>query len=303
MTLATARMIICSKATLSRLCLAVLLSSHLPLRAALGHEPPQVSAAVFADDLPGVNHALARDIAAQVRAAGYAIETIGVAVLTNRSLLSATRYDLLVLPNARSLPLVAAPAIESYLQGGGDLLALGLPAWQSPLFQVNGRWMSRETYEEAVAAQRPQHIVEDFERADVARWRRAAGDPSGKAEYEVAAEARGKVLHVKIAHLSGWETLASPPLQRPFPANHTLTGFRAKGGPHTRQLALEWDEEDGSRWIATVDLTPQWKDYTLLPDRYAPAAPRKRPKKAEPSRRLRESDARFVIDYAPRVLF
>ena len=27
-------------------------------------------------------------------------------------------------------------------------------------------------------------------------------------------------------------------------------------------------EADGSRWIATVDLTPEWKDYTLLPDRF-----------------------------------
>ena len=33
-------------------------------------------------------------------------------------------------------------------------------------------------------------------------------------------------------------------------------------------MALEWREEDGSRWIATVDLTPQWKDYALPPERF-----------------------------------
>ncbi len=94
------------------------------------------------------------------------------------------------------------------------------------------------------------------------------GDPSGKAEYALADGGRGRALHVKIGHLGGWDTLASPVFQRPFPTNHTLTCFRAKGGPRTRQLSLEWDERNGSRWIATVDLTPQWKDYALVPDRF-----------------------------------
>ena len=73
---------------------------------------------------------------------------------------------------------------------------------------------------------------------------------------------------MKIGHLGGWETLTSPALERPFPASQTLTCFRAKGGPHTRQLSLEWREDNDSRWIATVDLTTEWKDYTLLPDRF-----------------------------------
>ena len=75
---------------------------------------------------------------------------------------------------------------------------------------------------------------------------------------------------MKIGRLGGWETLLSPPLERPFPTGHTLTCFRAKGGPLTRQLSLEWREDDDSRWIATVDLTTEWKDYTLLPDRFKP---------------------------------
>jgi hypothetical protein len=243
------------------------LLAQLSVSAAAQHGP-QAKAAIFSESLPSVDSTLAPEVAAQVRGAGYFAEFISTAVLTNSSLLSAESYELLVLPGARSLPLAAAPAIKSYLQQGGDLLALGLPAWQSPLFQVNGRWMSSQDCEGAVAGQRAQHRVESFEHADLARWRRAAGDPSGKADYELAEGGQGKALHVKIGHLGGWETLASPALSQPFPTNHTLTCFRAKGGPHTRQLALEWDEEDGSRWIATVDLTPQWKDYTLLPDRF-----------------------------------
>ena len=228
----------------------------------------QSRAAVFSDRLPGFSESLAREIRGQVQAAGYATEFIDAAVLTNQTLLTAARYDLLVLPGARSLPMAAAPAIKGYLQAGGDLLALGLPAWQSPIYQIKGKWISRESYEEAVAAQRPQHIVEDFERAELSRWARNAGEVSAKADYELASADHGKALHVKVGHLGGWETLASPVWVRPFPPGQTLTSFRAKGGPHTRQLALEWREGDGSRWIATVDLTADWKDYTLLPDRF-----------------------------------
>lgn len=133
-----------------------------------GPEPSR--AAVFADHLPGFDEVLAREISGQVQAAGYATEFISATVLTNPALLTARRYDLLVLPGARSLPMAAAPKIMRYLQEGGDLLALGLPAWQSPLYQIKGKWVSRESYEAEVAAQRPQHIVEDFDRADLSGW-------------------------------------------------------------------------------------------------------------------------------------
>ncbi len=252
------------------LALAILLAAW-PIRAAIEQTPPPLKAAVFYDSLPGNDQSLARDVAAQVRAAGYAPEFIFTSVLTNQALLTPKRYDLLVLPNARALPIVAAPAIVSYLRGGGDLLALGLPAWQSPVFQINGKWLTLQGYEEAIAAQRPQHIVEDFERADLSRWARHTGEAGTVAQYELSDQANaghGKALHVKLDRLGGWQTLQSPALSQPFPTNHTLTSFRAKGGPSTRQLSLEWTEQDGSRWIATVDLTPEWKYYTLPPARF-----------------------------------
>ena len=166
-----------------------------------GPEPSR--AAVFADHLPGFDESLAREISGQVQAAGYATEFISATVLTNPALLTARRYDLLVLPGARALPMAAAPAITRYLQEGGDLLALGLPAWQSPLYQIKGKWVSRESYEAEVAAQRPQHIVEDFDRADLARWSRSAGDASGKAEYELTDVESGKPPHAASGRPAG----------------------------------------------------------------------------------------------------
>jgi hypothetical protein len=51
----------------------------------------------------------------------------------------------------------------------------------------------------------------------------------------------------------------------PFGTGQTLTVFSARGGPNTHTLAVEWDDSDGSRWIATVPLTAQWQQFTLTP--------------------------------------
>jgi hypothetical protein len=254
-------------------------------------------AAVFTDELPGHDAILAREIATQVSEAGYRVEFIGVATLTNSSALSAQKFDLLVLPGARSLPAVAAPAIENYLLEGGDLLALGLPAWEEALFDLNGRWVSRANFEAVIAAQKPGQILVDFAMTDLSQWRRSSDHPAIRTTYEVVGADGGKALHVAIEKLTGWDTYLSPRLTSAFPSGHTLTCFRAKGGSHTRQLALEWTEADGSRWIATVELTPEWKSYALTPEAFQAWEP-------PPGRRGKQdrfhpaNAARFVVGLA-----
>jgi hypothetical protein len=95
----------------------------------------------------------------------------------------------------------------------------------------------------------------------------------------------------------GWETFASPAWETPFPPNHSLTCLRVRGGPHTRSLILEWAERDGSRWIATLEITPEWRSYTLAPEAFKawqPPAGR-----GGPGDRLNVTDAvRFTVRVA-----
>ena len=222
-------------------------------------------AAVFIDPSTGNSESFAREIAAQVLAVGYCVEFISPATLTNRFVLSLQKFDLLVLSGARALPAVAVPAVEHYLHEGGDLLALGLPAWEEASFQIDGRWLSRANFEGVIAAQKPEQILFDFAKADLSQWRRTSDDPNNRTRHEIVAADGRQALQVVIERLTGWDTYVSPPVTNAFPNGHTLTCFRAKGGPRTKQLALEWTEADGSRWIAAVDLTPEWKSYVLTP--------------------------------------
>jgi len=70
---------------------------------------------------------------------------------------------------------------------------------------------------------------------------------------------------VTIGNLQGWDTVSFDGLGGAFGEQDLLTCFWAKGGPRTKQLSLEWRETDGSRWIAVVPLSEEWKPYALRP--------------------------------------
>jgi hypothetical protein len=195
------------------------------------------------------------------------------------------------------LPAIATTHLVSYLKQGGDLLAMGLPLWNEASFWLGGKWISRREYEDALAQQRPRQIIVDFERTNLAGWRRSSNAPESPVQHGLESDDTGGVLHVRADRVTGWETYASPELTHPFPAGHTLTCVRAKGGPKTRQLALEWTERDGSRWIATVDLAPTWRHYVLEPAAFkawqSPAG------RGRPGDQLRVHDAaRFTVGLA-----
>ncbi|MBU6402837.1 MAG: hypothetical protein KGS61_21155, partial [Verrucomicrobia bacterium] len=234
--------------------------------AAPAAEPP--TAAIWTNNVDRSQCLLARDLAADLQAAGYRVAFLDNAALADPHRLSADQFDLLVLPDAQSLPVDAVTPLQHFLQAGRDLIALGLPAWQHPLFRHGDRWLAQADFDRALAPVKPDHSLTAFTPADVARWTRTSNTPEFGSSRSSQPAGTSASLHVVIDNLAGWDTLVSPPLDHPFPAGHTLTCFRAKGDAHTAQLAVEWRETDGSRWIAAVDLAPDWKSYVLAPDQF-----------------------------------
>ncbi|HNU99869.1 MAG TPA: hypothetical protein PKK20_07995, partial [Verrucomicrobiota bacterium] len=117
----------------------------------------------------------------------------------------------------------------------------------------------------------PQPMPVDSAALD--RWSRHTSHPDARAVRTVDQGESGGALHVTLDRLEGWETLEPPSQAWSFAPGHTLTCFEAKGSANTRQLAVEWIEQDGSRWIATVDLAPQWRRYGLPPESFRPWQP------------------------------
>ncbi len=266
-----------------------------------------VSAAVWEMDVPGGRPRLARQLANLASQAGYTVESFGAAALTNRSRLNTNTIDLLVIPDARLLPVESVGPIEQFLKQGGDLLACGLTAWESPTFSLAGRWMSRATYEDSLSAQSTERILIDLSSEDVGRWTRHTDQPRSRCLRERIVEnlrmgdggANRSIaaLHVTMEEVTGWDTLEPPGRSWGIDSDQTLTCFHAKGGQATRQLAVEWVETDGSRWIATVDLKPEWQRYVLPPDAFRPWEPP--PPRGQAGDKLRLSRAaRFTLGLA-----
>lgn len=231
-------------------------------------------AAVWQADVPGGNAQLVQLVTEQVRATGYSVEQLSSTALTNTAVLDVDRFDLLAIPNARILPVEAVAAIEAYLRQGGDLLALGLPGWAEPRFRLGGQWLSHESYEATLTRQRPGTAWFDLAQVDLRQWRRHTNEPRSPAHREIVTDTGDTALHVTVADLTSWDLVEPAALPVPFPAGHTLTCFRARGGPRTHQLAVEWIETDGSRWIATVNLSTNWQSYALTPEAFKAWEPR-----------------------------
>jgi hypothetical protein len=131
---------------------------------------------------------------------------------------------------------------------------------------VDGRWTTQEEYQHAQAANLPQHVLFDFSSTN--GWHRASDKMESPSTYQATSSGPApgqRALHGLISNLTGWDNYGITGLDKPFPTGHKLTVFSAKGDENTRHLAVEWAEKDGSRWIATIALGPEWRQYVLKP--------------------------------------
>lgn len=218
---------------------------------------------------PGQDAALADAIAAELKAAGYAVRDLDATAVCDPAELTAGKYRLLALPDAAALPARCIASATAYLKAGGDIIALNAPLWRSPVMNAGGRWVDRDEYERARAGTLPPNVLFDFRPDEMPRWHRSSNTPENPATYESVATGPGPVercLHVAVSKLGGWDSFLAPDKPNPFPPGHTLTILSARGGPEASQIAIEWAEKDGSRWIAVIPLSPQWRQYVLTPN-------------------------------------
>lgn len=226
--------------------------------------------AVLREAMPGQEAGWAEEMAEVLRSAGYETRFIGVQDLIASP--PGLADSLILIAGARTLPAEAAQGLEHHFRKGGEAIVLGLPAGAAPNFLWKGQWRGRADYVRILREQRPAAYLYDFEREELKGWVRHGNDTGIPTRIEIQAEDQNRVLHVTAPRLTGWDTLGSPEIGMRLPTNG-LTCFRAKGGAQTRQLALEWTEGDGSRWIATVNLKPDWQRYVLPVEAFKAWAP------------------------------
>jgi hypothetical protein len=223
--------------------------------------------AIFQSDEEGYPRELGERLAREIRNLGKEVDILDEQVLKSPSF-SRENYFLLILPDASFFPISAKENLVSFLEAGGNLFCLGGPIFTRSQKIEMERW---ERLQEEIARTPAERTIMDFGKEDLSKWRRASNDLSSPAKFSVVPEGPKQGMHslkFEVSNLTGWDTLASPPLEEPFPDGQNLTCFWAKGDENTKAMLFEWREKDGSRWIATVPLSTSWQYYALIPEKF-----------------------------------
>ena len=229
---------------------------------ALAIEAGTVGRVALITDLPGFERANLDAITAALRRAGFGVTLLTSAELATPAVLSSLNFDAVVLPGSRFFPSKARDNFLRFLRNGGHCVVLGGNVFEEPLTQFGGRWYSRSDIERELAATKPDTMLLDPAKVNARTWSRGTDSPKARSTASV----QGQSFRFDIKGLKGWDTFNTR-ISALLPGQSLLC-FRAKGAVATPQMTVEMDEQDGSRWISIVDLTPEWKSYVLSPDRF-----------------------------------
>lgn len=247
--------------------LALMICVHLGTASA---KPPEsgVSIAILDDDLPGFDRATVKSIAEELRKADFKVETLTASQSCDPGTLSPEKYFLYIIPQCRTYPAAGLDALTRFARGRGHVLFLGGPFLDDPVWQTGAGWFNRAAIRSAKNDALPKYSPWEAKSLSAAGWPRSCSDPSSPGSWEVVPQGpQGQsCFRFQAKNLTNWDGYMSPTVDHLFGPQHDLLSFLVKGGPSTRQLVVEIQEEDGSRWMTVLDIGPEWQRVGLGPE-------------------------------------
>ena len=231
---------------------------------------PRGRVAIFSADFPGHDPAVNRVLSEALRQEGFGVTPLKASLLVHGDALQAGAFDCLVIPACESFPATGNRALTEFARRGGHIVFLGGPFLDHPMWEVNSVWMN----EKRLAARRGE-IKPDYrpfvidQHLNTRAWSRSTGNPESKSVWEVLDEGPNQTpcLHFETDAYRNWEGYLSPDM-RVFGKGDDMLSLLLKGDGATPQLAVEIQEEDGSRWIATVPMTSRWRRVAVRPTQF-----------------------------------
>ncbi len=226
--------------------------------------------AILGDHLPGADPDLVKEVSDALRAAGFGVTVLSATQVCDERILSAAYFFLYVIPNCRTYPAAGIEALASFARERGHVVFLGGPLMDDPAWPMDGKWLDRKNILELKRRVLPRHRPFGGPIPDPAGWTRACNDRRIEGSWEVVPEGPegNNCLRFWTANYTGWDGYLSPSIPEIFGQGHDLLTFRAKGGPRTTQIAVEIQEEDGSRWFAVTGIGTEWGRVALSADEF-----------------------------------
>lgn len=229
-------------------------------------EPSRTQIAVFRDESFGLNGSVTKLIAQALDTAGMKVEFIDSYCLSKKERFNRDKFSLLVYAGGKTYPASALGNIQTFLESGGNMIVLGGPPFSEPAWKKGDMWVTHEGLKQILKEEKPSNLLFGFENpSEAAGWSRGTDNTGSPSNIQLGdyGSGKGKSLLFDISNLTGWDTWAHE--VRGIPEGHGFFCFFAKGDEKTQQIAIELNEKDGSRWIATVNISPDWAYYVLTP--------------------------------------
>lgn len=191
------------------------------------------------------------------------------------------RFFLYVVPNSKRYPAAGLKVVQDYLRLKGSLIVLGGPAFSQTVnkmeFDGTTGWYDLDSFK--------RRVSEIEGTTDPATYLKTIGKGSCKwtmidvgtgdwtaSEYEstglkLTPRANDGVtkscLEYSVEKMNGWGTFGHDIPLGLIKPEHDSLALWAKGDDNTSQFIVELREEDGSRWIYPLSVTPDWKYYEI----------------------------------------
>ena len=232
-----------------------------PLPKVTLEEGPKGRVGILLDALPGSDPAATERLRERLRRQGFGVTALSAAEVCDERILAPENISCYVVPSCRSYPVAGGEALLQYARQGGHIVFLGGPFLDLPLWRIGEAWLDAAQVDER-GRQTPLEyrlftVLADLDLKD---WRRSTDNPGGAGSWQVVAEGPegGPCLRYSSTDYRKWDGYLSPVMQV-FGPEHDLFLFRLRADTDTPQIAVEIQEVDGSRWIATVEAGQEWR--------------------------------------------
>lgn len=224
------------------------------------------SIAVLKDDANYKTKVIADSIMSALTWNGFAADFITYQTLCSKDGLE--KYDCLVLTDSSRFPALGRGNLLAFLKRGSDMVLLGGMAFKEDIWQMGNKWDTMKQLLQNIKDPNnvgSRRILFDFEDGNWAGWKRGATKKEHLTLLLSDKGVDGNCMKMDIKDISDyeWDNFTSLAPDN-IPASHNVFVFYARATPQTKYLIFEVIKRDGSRWISSVEVTPDWREHVVM---------------------------------------
>jgi len=224
--------------------------------------------AILAGPLPEYNYNSIKKLADDLRKQEFGVTLLTAEDVCNSHILSTNLFFAFIIPKAKVYPVKGYAALENFAKNGGHIVFAGGPAFEKNVWKIENKWRTLNDIKAKYKIKNTHPYFDMSKSVSYYGWSRRAFKHGKKCIWEIVDDVPQKGMksfHYLCREFEGWDGFLTKKLETPlYKKGDNLLCFQVRGDQGTPQIAVELQEEDGSRWIATTPVNTNWQ-HVFLP--------------------------------------